>query len=162
MNNVFLMIAGCLLTGLFSALPLPAANRPDPPEAIVLNTLSELYQPVVFDHLSHQDNYNCNTCHHHTAGTGAATDFCGKCHDHSPPRQELSCAGCHLPLSHPISSTEAEKIPFYHIDILSLKSALHLQCIGCHQDEDGPDGCLDCHAFTRKGKKRFQITGNDS
>lgn len=162
MNNVFLTITGCLLAGMLSAGPLRAADETDPPETIVLDTLSELYRPVFFDHSNHLDNYDCNTCHHHTAGTGAATDFCGKCHDHPSRGKKVSCAGCHRPIPQVISPADDRKMQFYHIDTLSLKSALHLQCIGCHQDEDGPTGCLDCHAFSLKGRKRFRITDDDS
>ena len=158
MKYVCCAIAGALLTGLLSARPLPAEDKAVPPETLLLKTLTELYQPVLFDHLSHSENFACNICHHHTTGQGATTPFCEKCHDRSPSRAEVSCSGCHtMAPSQANPAGPAPTDPLYHIDIPLLKSAFHLQCLGCHHREDGPVECMDCHLFTSDGRKRFRI-----
>ena len=152
------VISGCLLIGLLFAGSLSAEEKIDPPETLFLKTLADLYQPVLFDHLGHSENFECNNCHHHTTGEGAATPFCGKCHSHSPPLPEVSCSTCHTATSGQTGFAETSRTePLYHIDIPMLKSALHLQCLGCHRREDGPVGCVDCHLFTPKGRKRFGV-----
>jgi hypothetical protein len=162
MKYICYIFAGTLLAGLLSAGPLLADKKIDPPETLFLKTLAELYQPVLFDHLSHSENFACNSCHHHAAGEGAATPFCGRCHSHSSPRDEMSCSGCHTMTPtrvNPAGSPPPE--PLYHIDIPLLKSAFHLQCLGCHRRENEPVGCVDCHLFAPEGRKRFRIKTAD-
>lgn len=128
-------------------LPVAAMEADEAPESVTIDYLQELYEAVTFDHQSHVDMFSCSSCHHHTTGTGSTNDSCNKCHYNSPATDDVSCSGCH-------EKNPADTI-LYHIDKAGLKGALHLQCLGCHQSEDGPIGCRDCHGFTEAGRKRF-------
>jgi hypothetical protein len=67
----------------------------------------------------------CAGCHHRTP-VGARPPKCVSCHpaDHDPSR-----------------------------DRPGLKSALHRQCILCHQQMEVKAGCVDCHAETKEQKQ---------
>jgi hypothetical protein len=39
----------------------------------------------------------------------------------------------------------------FHIDTPGLKAAYHWNCVGCHEEMDGPTDCQDCHARTPDG-----------
>ncbi len=139
------------------ALPVTAMDVEDAPESVTLDYLAELYEGVEFDHLMHTDLFSCASCHHHTTGEGEISDSCAKCHAHAEPSDDVSCSGCHEEKQSEQARTTKIKSTLYHIDKPSLKGALHLQCVGCHQSEDGPTGCLDCHDFTPAGKKLFFV-----
>ena len=140
------------------AMPVTAMDVDDAPESITIDYLAELYEGVEFDHAMHTDLYSCASCHHHTTGVSEElNDSCARCHINSEPSDDVSCSGCHENKQSETARTTIIKGNFYHIDKPSLKGALHLQCVGCHQSEDGPTGCLDCHDFTPAGKKRFAI-----
>jgi len=157
------MLCGSILTVIlcsFTGRPL-AMEKDEAPASVTIDYLQELYTAVDFDHQMHADNYACNTCHHHTTGDGPANDTCAKCHADSGPAGDVSCSSCHE-RQQAASASPAGHSPsdVYHIDKPALKGALHLQCLGCHQVEDGPTGCQDCHAFTPKGRKRFGVHNN--
>jgi len=136
-----------------------AMNADDAPETVTIASLQELYEAVTFDHRMHIDLYDCSSCHHHTTGTGAHGARCEKCHAEAAATTDVSCSSCHeidAAIASPATKSAAGTNR-YHIDIPVLKAALHLQCLGCHRDENGPMGCRECHGFTAAGKKRFAI-----
>jgi len=101
----------------------PAASAPD---TLVIDSISKLYEEVVFTHSSHVDY----------------ADSCATCHHHSPAGETPSCSKCHS------ASTIVKKGD----NPLGLKGAYHQQCMNCHKEMDsGPVGCTDCHA--KKSKK---------
>ncbi|WP_136807050.1 cytochrome c3 family protein [Desulfosediminicola flagellatus] len=136
---------------IFPLFPARDAQGYEPPETVVIDILSELYEAVVFDHGMHVESYSCGSCHHHTAGDQVEHENCKKCHSASVMLDDVSCIGCHQQYTFP---AKAETY-VYHIDKLGLQGALHLQCVGCHTDEGGPVGCTECHAYTLAGRKRF-------
>jgi hypothetical protein len=140
-------------------LPAYSMDADDAPESVTIDYLRDLYEPVIFDHQTHSDMYDCSACHHHTAGTGTQSEKCKKCHASSGASDDVSCSGCHkqkINASDP-AENHATDINSYHIDKPGLKGALHLQCLGCHQSENGPTGCQECHPFTPAGRKRFAL-----
>jgi len=140
-----------------SAGPITAMEAEDAPESVTIDYLQELYEGVEFDHMMHTDMYPCAACHHHTTGDRADDDSCVRCHANPETADDVSCSGCHEEKQTGKALTSNGSNNLYHIDKPSLKGALHLQCTGCHQSEGGPTECLDCHAFTPEGEKRFKI-----
>ncbi len=140
-------------------LPAMGMDADDAPETVKIDYLQELYEEVTFDHQTHVDMYDCSSCHHHTAGTGPQNETCEKCHAGDAASDDVSCSGCHEKTIPPIGPVikNPQETSLYHIDKPDLLGALHLQCLGCHQADDGPTGCRDCHAFTEAGKKRFRL-----
>ncbi len=133
-------------------------HRAPPPETITIDTLQHLYEPVLFDHAMHAENYTCSRCHHHTTGDGVEDARCGRCHTGSAGSANVSCRHCH-PTRPQIAASQVENgIPLYHIDKPGMLGALHLKCVGCHRLDGGPTGCRDCHGFTPAGRKRFAVT----
>jgi len=137
--------------------PVTAMDVDDAPESVTIDYLQELYEGVEFDHMMHTDMFECNACHHHTTGTSATDDSCIRCHANPEPADDVSCSACHESSQSGIIPSSNGSTNIYHIDKPSLKGALHLQCVGCHQSESGPTECLDCHDFTPEGKKRFKV-----
>lgn len=135
-----------------------AISKDEVPVSVTIDHLQELYTAVDFDHQMHAENYTCNSCHHHTTGDGPENETCAKCHADSGAVHEVSCSGCHQQKgTAPSSLAKHPESNVYHIDKPAIKGAFHLQCLGCHQTDDGPTGCQDCHAFTPKGRQRFVI-----
>lgn len=144
------LFALCIATG--------AAGSTDPPDTLILDTLRELYEPVVFNHGMHMDVFDCSACHHHTVEGTAEQPICSRCHRNGEAAEHVTCSACHH------SAQDSHSIPgsppgsTYHIDKPGLKGALHLQCLGCHKTEGGPKACRECHGFSTAGKERFLIT----
>lgn len=154
-SNTGKRLQGMLLILMFlSLLPDSVLSTDDPPDSITIDRLSELYQPVVFDHAMHLESYDCTTCHHHTTGDVTDNPACSRCHPSPGSKMKVGCYHCHL--SGYCIDGKTKPVG-YHIDIPGLKGALHLQCLGCHNKEGGPVGCTDCHAFTPPGEKRYQV-----
>ena len=152
------MLYGSFLMIMWCCFPAGAMESDAAPDRVIIDYLQELYAAVDFDHQMHAEAYTCNTCHHHTTGDGPKNERCAKCHANSEPAGDISCSSCHQ--RQETAPTSLAKHPgsnVYHIDKPLIKGALHLQCLGCHQAEDGPTGCRDCHAFTTKGRKRFEL-----
>lgn len=131
-----------------------------PPGEVEIDSLTNLYAGVVFDHAMHvETTEDCSDCHHHTTGTQVSNEYCAKCHDGAQEIAVVSCQDCHS--ANPLSP-ENLHIPrvdyYYHDDKPNLKAAYHLNCMGCHQQVDGPTGCEDCHAKTDAGE-RFYYSG---
>ena len=147
-----------LLWIILLSLPATAMDIEDAPTTVTIDYLQELFEPVNFDHRMHAEAYACNACHHHNTGDGTQNRTCEKCHAHSEPTGVVSCSGCHqqqeTESSSPSKHTEGNP---YHIDKPGIKGALHLQCLGCHLEEEGPTGCQECHEFTQAGRKRFAV-----
>ena len=132
------------------------ADRLQEPDTVAIASLSELYEPVEFEHAMHTDLADCARCHHHATGTGPATPSCGRCHPGTGAAADVSCRGCHAP--DPFSAPNLKKLEepgLYHIDKPGLKAAYHLNCLSCHRETDAPTGCQDCHAMTEAGQRRF-------
>lgn len=131
----------------------------DVPELITFDSMQDLYESVIFEHLMHTEMVPCSSCHHHLMGEIAPDSPCTSCHKQSTEIQSVTCQECHqrtvMMSKKNAKSVNPTTLP-YHIDIPHLKGALHMQCVGCHRIEGGPTGCRDCHAFTERGKKRFQ------
>lgn len=126
----------------------------DYPDEVVIDSMTELFEGVVFDHELHADlGEDCSVCHHHTTGTGTADEACISCHADSPETDSVACAECHVvePFSADQINKEAQNIYQYHVDQPGLKAAYHWNCIGCHKAMDGPVACEDCHARTAAG-----------
>ncbi|MFP7753625.1 cytochrome c3 family protein [Thermodesulfobacteriota bacterium B35] len=149
-------LTAALAALLFLPAPGRAMDATDAPESIEIDSMSELYGPVSFDHLMHTEIAQCAQCHHHTTGTGPASPFCGRCHDGAEEAESVACTDCH-----PVRRFYADYLmtledpELYHIDKPGLKGAYHLNCRGCHAKVGGPTGCQDCHLMTEAGEKRF-------
>ncbi len=136
---------------------LAAGNDRQPPAEIILDMLTELYEPVVFDHGTHMESFGCSACHHHTTGETPVKASCLRCHARADAVDRMACSACHgrtwNDQTKGAPGTTASHL--YHIDIPRLKGALHLLCLECHRSQSGPIGCRDCHQFTAAGRKRF-------
>jgi hypothetical protein len=147
-----------LLCTLIYNLQIMAMGPDDAPQTVILDSMKDLYEGVTFDHEMHMELYDCSRCHHHTTGSEPTNTSCTKCHATSAATAMVACSGCHeITGGLAAASLSTEKTNPYHIDKPSLKGALHLQCLGCHSEEDGPTDCQDCHALTAAGRKRFLL-----
>ncbi len=152
------MSAKQILTTLMMVLALfvsgSLAQAADMPGQVELDALVEVFESVDFDHDMHIDlGEDCSVCHHHTTGTGTTDDRCIRCHADSDEAEIVSCRNCHAkePFSAESINTEALDRYQFHIDTPGLKAAYHWNCVGCHEEMDGPTGCEDCHALTTEG-----------
>lgn len=98
----------------------------DGPEVIVIDVMTDIYSGVVFSHKMHAEmsemSAGCTSCHHYNT-TGPVLN-CRKCHDSTRSRENVS--------------------------IPDLKAAFHRQCMTCHIQWSGENGCnSQCHE--RKG-----------
>jgi len=144
-------LLGCIffVTGNTAAEPLPTE--------IAINQLANLYTPVVFDHLTHSESYECYRCHH-DSDNDEQKGSCNTCHAGRPINGKTQCSTCHLTNNYEESlDTEDNRTAQYHIDTPALKGSWHLLCRNCHLQEDGPTGCQDCHEFTAKGEEFFKV-----
>lgn len=133
-----------------------AMDADDAPESVEIDSLAKLYEPVEFDHATHVTLAECSDCHHHTTGSGPASPTCARCHDGAEEGESVSCYDCHA--AEPFGQENLQKMEnpeIFHIDKPGLKGAYHLNCVGCHQELDGPTGCQDCHTMTEAGEKLF-------
>ncbi|MBT3479104.1 MAG: hypothetical protein HOB40_04165 [Candidatus Marinimicrobia bacterium] len=126
-----------------------------------IDKMMSLYLPVEFDHGNHMDisGNNCSTCHHN-AFTETQNEDCKMCHKGEVSNTNLSCDNCHNKILDGKIIKANTKQFNYHIDIPLLKSVYHLNCIGCHEDNDVPTGCQDCHKKSDKGNRRFYSGDN--
>ncbi len=157
-RHQFAQAALAVALGALLARPSPglAMDAADAPESLEIDSLSELYEPVTFDHLMHTEIARCAECHHHTTGTGPASPFCGRCHEGDKEAETVACTDCHPARRFYADYLKTLEDPeLYHIDKPGLKGAYHLNCLGCHSKIGGPTGCQDCHEMTEAGEKRF-------
>jgi hypothetical protein len=119
-----------------------------------LDSMADLFAGVEFDHAMHTElGEDCSACHHHTTGTGTADERCVSCHGEDEGGAVVACRECHEaePFSAERIQDQAKNIYRFHVDKPGLKAAYHWQCLGCHEQMDGPTGCQDCHTRTAEG-----------
>lgn len=157
------MSAKQILTTLMMTMACLATSSPawsaEMPDQASLDTMAELYDGVEFDHTMHTElGEDCSACHHHTTGTGTTDPRCVRCHAGSDEVATVSCQSCHVatPFSAEQINRVAQDVYQYHIDKPGLKAAYHWNCIGCHEQMDGPTGCQDCHARTPEGDALYR------
>ena len=101
-----------------------AHSLDESPEDIVLDKISDLYQPVKFNHKLHAEmavmDKGCVTCHHYSPNDDIPP--CDECHG-----GEKNSANLRQP---------------------SLKGAYHRQCLSCHRDWSHETACTTCHLPT--------------
>lgn len=131
------------------------------PGKVELDSLTNLFAPVAFDHAMHADLAGqCAECHHHTLGDAPARAECARCHQAGESASGIACRDCHAQErfgADYLKQLEANP-QLYHTGKPGLKGAFHQKCLGCHESMGGPVGCEDCHAMTDKGKA-FYKTG---
>jgi hypothetical protein len=143
----------CLLGIIFLASTVLAEETG--PAEVTIDLLSDLYEPVLFDHAMHTEIYDCSRCHH-TSDLGGESGECAPCHSGRPPADNKTCSGCHRPDKYEnTAEVQANDPSQYHIDTPGLKASWHLLCRNCHVEDSGPTGCRDCHDFSQEGKKLF-------
>ncbi len=138
-----------------------AALAADGPGVVELGSLSNLFEPVTFNHTMHTDvAKSCAECHHHTLGDAPIDKTCARCHRANQPADSVACRECH-----PANRFAADYLAkleanpqLYHTGKPGLKGVYHRKCLGCHRTMDGPTGCEDCHKMTEKGEA-FYRTG---
>lgn len=132
----------------------------DKPMTVTLNSGGEYFEEVLFDHGMHEEVGECSDCHHHTTGGGTNDTICAECHADSPESEVVACRGCHVaqPFSADAVNQKAGIKHQYHVDTPGLKGAVHRNCLGCHEEQDGPIGCQDCHGRTERGDKLYTGT----
>ncbi len=134
------------------------------PEQVSLDSMVALFDGVEFDHAMHTDlGEDCSACHHHTTGTGTIDKRCVRCHADSNEVASVGCRECHLanPFSAENINREALDRYQFHIDTPGLKAAYHWNCVGCHEEMDGPTDCQDCHARTPEGDAFYHHDAKD-
>jgi hypothetical protein len=125
------------------------------PETATLSSLTNLFEPVSFNHAMHVDvaSNDCAVCHHHTTGTPVTDERCARCHKNSGPANSVACRDCHS--DSPFSAESLQKISdsplLYHTGKPGLKGAYHRKCLGCHKEMGAPTECEACHKRTDKG-----------
>lgn len=159
MRGIHKWLPGYIAIPVFMLIATGNCQAMDGPDSIELNTLAELYEPVLFDHAMHVEatGENCAECHHHTTGMPATDNNCARCHDNSEGAEEVTCQGCHSSQRFEADylRTMEENNMLYHTDKIGLKAAYHLKCMTCHQEMDAPNGCQDCHVRNKNGDKFF-------
>ncbi len=101
------------------------------PDEVVIDYMKENYEGVVFSHKLHSEmsaiSTGCTGCHHYN--TAAPILNCSECHDKNRKREDVS--------------------------VPDLKAAFHRQCMTCHKQWSGDNGCNNqCHV--RKGEKQIE------
>lgn len=117
------------------------------PDIVMLDSLRTKFGGVQFDHGLHDAYAGCTECHHHLTGMVSTSPDCRSCHRTAISKSSIACKGCHLSDRFSLESLSyLSKRAGYHIDIVGLKGAYHLRCLGCHLSlTAGPTGCRDCH-----------------
>jgi hypothetical protein len=138
--------------------PGMAMNEMNAPEKMTINSLADLYTPVIFPHTWHTKMAGCKDCHHHTTGQQDRDPNCIRCHVQSREAGQVGCKDCHSKKQfYPEQVTARDNPNIYHIDKPGLKGAYHLNCIPCHLEKNAPSHCEGCHALTDAGKQFFQV-----
>jgi hypothetical protein len=136
-----------------------SAAAGDGPDVVEIDTLTQLFQPVNFNHAMHEEvtENKCAVCHHHTLGTPIEDANCLRCHAESGPADEVSCQGCHSSKrfdAEYLNEINADN-RLYHRDKVGLKAAYHLRCMSCHEKMGVSNECQDCHERTDAGDRFF-------
>ena len=153
-------ILATLITILAFLMGGSMATAAEMPDQVSINAMSEMFEGVEFDHAMHTElGEDCSVCHHHTTGTGTADARCVSCHANSEEVAAVGCSDCHVaaPFSAENLNLESQEIYQFHIDRPGLKAAYHWNCLGCHEEMDGPTECVDCHSRTPKGEAFYHM-----
>jgi predicted CXXCH cytochrome family protein len=139
MKKTAVPIAICILFTTFLYVAVKADSG-----TFTLDSLSDIYGAVQFDHSKHVSMAdNCGTCHHEH---GKNNQVCMDCHDlnkstfrNSVVRSFMACKSCH-----DASNRDNPGMP-------GLKTAYHRVCFDCHRGMGNigsePSGCTEiCHA----------------
>lgn len=139
MKKMVVSISICLMISMLAIYATGADN------IFILNSISDKYQAVRFNHTKHIDLAgNCGTCHHEHGDNSSLP--CKNCHSinnttfkNSIVNGFMACKNCHGTIN-----PDNPSIP-------SLKVAYHRACFKCHRGmgEVGldPKGCtVMCHA----------------
>lgn len=144
------LVSGILI--LF-AVSVHTGSAGEAPTTTTLDSLSDKYEPVIFDHAKHESIAgDCGTCHHQHGNFGTLP--CKECHALTPSVFRNSatgsftaCRSCHGPYdpSNP--------------GMPGLKSAYHQQCFQCHRGMGdigkSPTGCTNmCHGRKRPSTQK--------
>jgi hypothetical protein len=144
-----------ILVVLAVSLPFSGmARNLDLPDTVILDKLVNLYQGAEFDHEMHTEiAEDCTLCHHHSVGIPATDEKCARCHNTESVLERVACGDCHAvePFSAQYLSEKEAETGLYHVDKPGLKAAYHLNCLNCHVEMGGPEGCEDCHERTELG-----------
>lgn len=97
------------------------------PGVVSLGLLSDLYEPVAFNHERH-------------AKMSAMGQGCIACHHYSAMGQTPPCQACHGGGANPQNLRQP-----------GLRGAYHRQCLGCHREWTHDTACVECHAERRPG-----------
>lgn len=156
---IWVYIMAFLLTSTIMSPGWIKAERGLEPDEVTIDQLTDLYEPVVFQHQLHTEIYECSSCHHDSEGT-EQTGRCGRCHGEQPFEGQAPCSSCHSSQIDEATKQEVkdgtgEKDQPYHIDTPALKGTWHILCRSCHLVDGGPTGCQDCHAYTENGRNFF-------
>ncbi len=128
----------------------PESSSKNPPKKIVLNRLTDVNEPVKFDHAVHEEAAkNCALCHH------VHGDYeplkCNECHKldtntfkKSVDKGFLPCRGCH------------KSYDPAHPEFPGLKAAYHGKCFQCHRGMENAG--VDPKLLARV-KRRYEIKG---
>ena len=127
---------------LFLSVSIGAGKNPG---VVTLDSISDKYEAVSFDHEKHTSLAgNCGACHHEHGNSGSLP--CKDCHAVTPDTFKKSvtnsfvaCKNCHVD-----ADRENPAIP-------GLKVAYHKTCFQCHRGMGNvgvdPKGCAEiCHA----------------
>ena len=124
----------------------------DLPKDVLLGSLSNIYEPVPFNHSGHVSTAGgCADCHHQHGTVDVAS--CSDCHRLDPAAfkknviagKVKACRECHLATDQPGK--------------VGLKTAYHKACFKCHKADVGSGvknltGCTEmCHALKPKKVK---------
>lgn len=150
------LLACALAVALITASAVHAAD--ETPDEVRIDSISDLYRPVTFDHQLHADlAESCALCHHHATGAAPLRKPCLRCHQGGKEAWTVSCSACHP--AEPFSSHHLAEIRndplLYHTHTPGLKGAYHQLCLGCHREVGASIGCQDCHARNEKGNAYF-------
>lgn len=155
MKRTVVLLSVITISILFAASLYAGSIRT--PGVVKLDSLSDRYEPVRFDHAKHTAiASNCGTCHHQHGNNGALP--CKECHSLEPSVFRNSVVNTFMPCKncHGDFNPSNPGMP-------ALKTAYHQQCFQCHRGIGNvgldPKGCAEmCHSSKEmkvgmKGKK---------
>jgi hypothetical protein len=138
-----------ILAGVLGMVPTSAYAQPAP-DVVMLDELVSVYEPVPFNHKAHASMAEmwrgCETCHHRTpavALTVAASQPAGLMSRARTQANATNVPGCKE--CHEVGQVKTD------IRVPNLKGAYHRQCLNCHRDWAGENGCAACHRERRTG-----------
>lgn len=150
-KTTIIVVAIALWIGISSASDTTTGT--DLPKDVLLGSLSNIYEPVPFNHSGHVSTAGgCVDCHHQH-GTVDVTS-CSDCHRFDPAAFKKNviagkvkpCRECHLATDQPGK--------------VGLKTAYHKACFKCHKADVGSGvknltGCTEmCHVLKPKKKAK--------